>query len=851
MAVDDCIALVIETAGVQQEDAISIMDTLLQKKSKLENRYSGTDLDLKLEEFARQIGEAEVHAARQKRKTAIRDLVLRPRYDALIEAFESQGLDTGEAIVASLVGTHKGVKGARVSVDIATATHEQHWIGEIVSRIEADAPHAMKLLRKDADFRRDVVREMFEIEDAKVPATGNRAAFTLATILSDVNRRAWNRVRRAGADVGELKNWLPQSHDPAKLIKTDATTWTKDILPLLDLEKSFGEIDIHTIQNEILPGIYQKIVSDIKAPTGRVTSLERRHRELFFKDADSLLSYSDQYGNPDFMHSILSHLRENARTVATMETMGSNPQAFLSNWLIIKQEKIWERTDITDAEKQALANKLKNIDLASPNDPVSIAFQIATGRVDTPHNPTFASIASNMRGIVCLAKLGGAAISSISDIPIAASRLRVQGKGLFESYLGMLGGLFEGKTPSQKKEIAYALGAGFDGLMGDVYTRFTPEDQFSGRMTKTLNNYFKLTGLTFMTERQRQTFSLMTSAHMAQRSKSAWTDLSERYRHNLEIHGLDARLWAAVQTLEKKAADGRDYIIPQAARTLSDADVDKYMGHEIAALKKSYAETDSQAQFQGHLQAIREKGRTEIEDRLARYFVDETDYAVLRPDGRTRMWQTAGMKRGTVLGEALRFMWQFKSFSLAFTQRVIGSHLYGGPNRSSDFGGLAQIVAGCMLFGGLAMTSKDISRGREPRDFTNPNTWIAAFVQGGGAGIYGDFIFSTQNRFGQGIADTMIGPVIGTTFDLANMGLDALHGNPPSSARMLSIAKNNTPYMNLWFMRAALDYLIFYQLQEWASPGSLRRVERRLKKDYGQEMILPPSTYIKRGGGWG
>lgn len=848
MTVDNCVAQVMDVAGVQQEDAISIMESLLQKKSKLENKYSGSALDRKLEEFARQIGETEVHAAQMKRKNAIRDLVLRPRYEAQIMALESQGLSTKAAIVASLVGTHKGVKGARVSVDIAAATHEQHWVGEIVSRIEADAPHVMKLLRKDDEFRRDVVREMFEIEDAKTAMTGNHDAFTLAHILSEVNRRSWARVRQAGADVGELKNWLPQSHDPTKLIKTDAETWSKDIISLLDQEKSFGETDVHTIQNEILPGIYQKIVSDIKAPTGKVTALEKRHRELFFKDADSLLAYSDQYGNPDFMRSILSHLRENARLVATMETMGSNPQAFLSNWLTAKQEKIWARTDIPDVEKQALADKLKNIDLNSPNDSVSIAFQIATGRVDTPHSPTFAKVASNMRGIVCLAKLGGAAISSISDIPIAASRLRVQGKGIFDSYVGMIGGLFEGKTSSEKKEIAYALGAGFDGLMGDVYTRFTPEDQFNGRMTKALNNFFKLTGLTFMTERQRQTFSLMSSAHMAQRSRTAWGDLSERYRHNLELHGMDARTWTAVQALEKKAADQRDYIIPQAARMLSDADVDKYMEHEISALRKSYNDAGDQSQFQSHLQAIREKGRTEIEDRLAHYFVDETDYAVLRPDGRTRMWQTAGMKRGTVLGEALRFMWQFKSFSLAFTQRVIGPHLYGGPNRSSDLGGLAQVIAGCMVFGGISTTIKDIARGREPRDFTNPNTLIAAFVQGGGAGIYGDFLFSSQNRYGQGIVDTAIGPVIGTTVDLIDMGLESLHGNPPSSARMLSIAKNNTPYLNLWFTRAALDYLIFYRLHEWASPGYLRRMERRLKKEYGQEMISPPSTNIRRGG---
>jgi len=848
MSLDNCISRIIKKFGLNQDDAIGIMDDLLHEQTKLERKYTGTDLDRMLERSAIRLGEAQLHAAQVKKKAIIRDIVLSPKYDAQIEHFESQGLKTKEAIVASLVGTHKGVRGARISVDISAASLEQQWVGEIVSRIEAEQPTILKLLQKDPQFRRDVVKEMFVIEDTNTPTTGNKDAFSLAKILSDVNRRSWDRVRRAGADVGELKNWLPQSHDSAKLIKVDATVWTKEIIPLLDIKKSFGDVDLNTIQTEILPGIHHKIISDIKAPASKVTAIEKQHRELFFKDADSLISYSGKYGNPDFIRSILTHLRENARLVAVMETLGSNPKKFINKWLTTKQQKIWDNPELSNDEKKALTDKLKRIDLDRPNDTVAIAFQVATGRSDKPHNITFAKIASFVRGIVCLSKLGRAALSSISDVPISAGRLRVQGVNLMDGYTGMLGGLFEGKTLTEKKEIAYSLGVAFDGLMGDVYARYTPEDEFNGRMTKALNNFFKISGLTFMTERQRQTFALMSSAHMAQRTKLDWNNLGTRYRHNLEIHGIDSKLWTAIQSLEKRAADGRDYIIPQAARMLNIVDLDKYLALEIEGLNKHFEGKGNQTDYQKSLGELRETARIEIEDKLARYFIDETDYAVLRPDGRTRMWQTSGLQPGTVLGEAMRFMWQFKSFSLAFSQRVLGARLHGGPNQSADYGGLAETIASSMVFGALALTVKDISSGREPRDFSKSNTWIAAFLQGGGAGIYGDFLFSTQSRYGHGVVDTVLGPTIGPTFDLFDMGIEATHGDFPSAARLLSIAKNNTPYMNLWYTRAALDYLILYRLQEWASPGSLKRLQRRLKKEYGQEMIVPPTTYIKRGG---
>ena len=63
-------------------------------------------------------------------------------------------------------------------------------------------------------------------------------------------------------------------------------------------------------------------------------------------------------------------------------------------------------------------------------------------------------------------------------------------------------------------------------------------------------------------------------------------------------------------------------------------------------------------------------------------------------------------------------------------------------------------------------------------------------------------------------------------------------------------AMNNTPFVNLFYTRAALDYGITYNIQEMLSPGVLRRRERKLKKEFGQEYFIPPSSVIARGGGF-
>ncbi len=71
-----------------------------------------------------------------------------------------------------------------------------------------------------------------------------------------------------------------------------------------------------------------------------------------------------------------------------------------------------------------------------------------------------------------------------------------------------------------------------------------------------------------------------------------------------------------------------------------------------------------------------------------------------------------------------------------------------------------------------------------------------------------------------------------------------------------SIALRNTSFFNLWWSRTALDYMLLFHVREWMSPGTLKRSERRMKKDYNQEYFklggvdLTPSRNIKHGGGF-
>lgn len=180
--------------------------------------------------------------------------------------------------------------------------------------------------------------------------------------------------------------------------------------------------------------------------------------------------------------------------------------------------------------------------------------------------------------------------------------------------------------------------------------------------------------------------------------------------------------------------------------------------------------------------------------------------------------------------------------------KVWGRELYGGQDGFSRLAGVVHMIAASIVFGYAAMAAKDLVKGRTPRDPTNPKTWAAAFVQGGGAGIYGDFIFGEYNRFGRGFLASAAGPTAASVEDIVDLWNRAKRGDDLAAAS-LRTAVAHTPFANLFYTRVALDYLVLYQLQEMANPGFLRRMERRVSEQNGQNFILRPSQAIPTGGG--
>jgi len=111
-------------------------------------------------------------------------------------------------------------------------------------------------------------------------------------------------------------------------------------------------------------------------------------------------------------------------------------------------------------------------------------------------------------------------------------------------------------------------------------------------------------------------------------------------------------------------------------------------------------------------------------------------------------------------------------------------------------------------------------------------------------GIYGDFLLGESSRFGRSLGETVQGPVAGVLWDINELRARMMKGDEFGAAAFRLLI-NNTPLINLFYTRIALDYLVIYKIQEAMNPGYLRRMERRIERENNQEFWLRPTEALR------
>lgn len=683
--------------------------------------------------------------------------------------------------------------------DIYRKGVERQYFADLVDTMETINGRLLGLI-EDAQVARAVVQEIFGVD------SGSQVAKQAAKAWLDTVEAMRTRFNAAGGDVGKLDySYLPQLHDTVRVLRAGAERWANEVLPLLDKRRylhedgrAFTDAEIRefllaawkTISsdglNKIEPG--QRTGSSMLANRGSAS------REIHFKGPDEYLAYLNAYGQKGVLASMQGHVGRLARDIALIERMGPNPEATF-------------RTAFDTLRKDGESTRVlgKTVD-------VEAAWDTMSGKLDNPKWARLATIAQGARNLQVAAKLGSAMLSSITDVGtlvITARYHRLPVMQMMGNVVHMLG--------KGDREFANRAGLIGESMISDM-NRWAEGNIGAGWTSKAANLTMKLSLLNAWTDALRRGFSVTMMGALGKLSRMEWGKLDAADRAHMarvDITEADFNVWRMATPEDWR---GSQMLTPESIRAIPD--------EALASL--------------GDPQRVRD----EAISKLLAYLTDESEFAVVNPDLATRTIQRGGTQKGSAGGELWRSIMLFKSFPIAMITRH-WDRMASQPTAGGRLAYGASLMTGLTALGYAALTAKDLRDGKDPRDLTNPKTWAAAFTQGGGLGIVGDFAFSDVSRFGNTLTETLAGPVFSTISDLAKLTIGNVHqaargDDTHAGAEMVQFLRGNTPGVNLWYTKAAIERAFLHDMQEAMSPGYLRRMRQRAKKEFGQEFWWQP-----------
>lgn len=716
---------------------------------------------------------------------------------------------------------HFDGKGRTMSVDVIADGIVRDAKRATEAMVQAIGTKAMGLVEHGGRMRL-FVEAMFGAK------TGDAAIDDAAKAVGDMFEAMRLRANRAGANIGRVaERYLPQSHDVLRIGAVAREAWADFVMPLLDAGRYVnedGSVQTQSQLREMLHTAYMTLASDgankpqtVGGGTGGVASRGSLERILHFKDAAGWLGYHERFGAHTPVEMIDNATRRLADQIALMDTLGPNPAETLNA--------------VYNLEAQRLTAAGNTKDLKALNKDKALAdFLLGelTGANMKVKDGAVAAFWRNVRALQAF-KLGGAFITSLTD----RATLHLTAALWKASQADLMVETLRGLNPANKAHRTQIVNAGLMADSGIVRMEQLGSDLSRSTVLEKLTNmHMKLSLLNWATKTRRESFNVVfsnTLGSMAERLSFA--DLNAVDHLAIREYGVTEGDWNLWKLAKKEDwGRGESMLTAQGLYGLSDEAIGKALGKKLDASGAREA-------------------RERAVSRLLGMVSSESKMAVLEPSRLTR----AKINRFVGDSEIARAFLQFKSFPISmFTQHIVrGINLPG----SAKYAYLTALGAGMTVMGGVAMTTSDLLAGRNPRPLLDPSdkhfakSWGAAALKGGALGIFGDFLFAQQSRYGSTVGSILAGPAIGDLLTVGDIALqarsDLAAGEAPDvGGKLLNVAKSYIPFSTLWYTRGLFDHAFVQNAQEMMNPGYMRRMRARMQREYGQSFYWQPGQAL-------
>lgn len=734
--------------------------------------------------------------ASDRKRAAMMQLLAQDRIARAMDAAQSaKGLDDGAKLLRATVDS-TGMDG----IGFRGAAQEHRRVRSLAHRMMADALQRFHHL--PGGFARNKAQLVNVLKEIKGEATGDVAARQMAKAwieTAEVLRKMYNAV---GGAIPKLKGWdVPQHHNAVKVRKTSFDDWYNFIEPLLDasrmLDHATGKMMTRPQMRGVLQSVYDSIRTqgwDKAEPKGFVQGqqIAMRHRDarvLHFSSAESWLKYNAEYGDGDVFSAMMNHVDMMSREIGAMRALGPNPRATL--------RFMGERLKKTAYE----AGDAKMINRAERESKRALSlYSHYIGDANAPVDGTFARVFSSTRQVLTAAQLGSAVLSAVSDVAFSRITSKFNGISHWKVMRSQLKLLNPANAEDRKLAVRLGLIAEEWGQISASQMRYTGE-VVSGEFARRLSDgVMRASGLSAWTQAGRWAFGMEFMGLMADNAGKRLDALPRPFRDALERYGVSADEWEIIRATDLYEPAKGGFLRPD--DILARTDLDPKQADALAT-------------------------------KLLDMVTSETEFAVPSTSIIGKEALIGDAKPGTIGGELLRSTLMYKNFAIT----LMHTHIMRTINQKgvwNKFRYGTSLLVSTTVMGGFAMMLKDLSRGRDPKPMASDGPlpvdgkFLArAMLQGGGLGIFGDFVLSDQSRFGMGGAATAAGPMVGFVYDTAKLAQKVVTADKTAGREAVNYVGRYTPGSSLWYARYGIERGILDELQEWVDPNAEKSFKAR------------------------
>lgn len=494
--------------------------------------------------------------------------------------------------------------------------------------------------------------------------------------------RMFRQIHDSGRITSGGRSLIKAASDKLKKYEVESPKplWRNTIKKYLDMVETFkrtkavdlnGKLD-ESKADEMLDNIFDNITtakSEIftKSSVANDREAVKRRSRMFFKfrDMRSFLEYNRQYGKGTLFGALRSDMQGSGNKIGLAEKWGDSPENIFNDLRKVQEEVKnkgafwWRNTD-------NYFKSIKGADKSSQSTSVS-------------------QMGANLRSLTSMARLVKISLQSVSDIGYVASFAQRMGLNYSRAYINQLSHIFDSFPNDERRYIAKLFKGMVDSHLGYM-GRWTDANNSSELMNKISTLYFKRVGLEAFDRGNKVGIMHLMASHLYENSNKNFESINPSLQKWITKF-MEPKEWEAL----RKNNNGKLFTTDN-VQNMSEDD-----------LKKLHSDLGLQTPLYQY--------RNDLYRKVYSMFDVASENAVLSPGEFERAWCFQGQPAGTILGEALRTLSQFKMYTMSYIDRVLVNGWKDADTAQQKIMWATSILMGTIPLSVLSIFLDNISNG--------------------------------------------------------------------------------------------------------------------------------------------